>query len=155
MPSHAVDVHVGKRLRQRRTLLGMSQTKVGTAVDLTFQQIQKYERGSNRISSSQLFEFAKALDVPVSYFFDEMPANALDGRPMSGRGRKGFSETSTSFETKEKDPLIKRETLELVRAYYKIRVASVRDGVAKMIKTIAAADSAAPVKKRTARTKKR
>jgi transcriptional regulator with XRE-family HTH domain len=155
MPSHAVDVHVGKRLRQRRTLLGMSQTKVGTAVDLTFQQIQKYERGSNRISSSQLFEFAKVLDVPVSYFFDEMPANALDGRPMSGRGRKGFSETSTPFEPKEKDPLIKRETLELVRAYYKIRVPSVRDGVAKMIKTIAAADSAAPTKKRTARTKKR
>ena len=155
MPSHAVDVHVGKRLRQRRTLLGMSQTKVGTAVDLTFQQIQKYERGSNRISSSQLFEFAKVLDVPVSYFFDEMPANALDGRPMSGRGRKGFSENVTPFEPKEKDPLIKRETLELVRAYYKIRVASVRDGVAKMIKTIAAADAAAPTKKRTARTKKR
>jgi transcriptional regulator with XRE-family HTH domain len=146
MPSHAVDVHVGKRLRQRRTLLGMSQTKVGAAVDLTFQQIQKYERGSNRISSSQLFEFAKVLDVPVSYFFDEMPANALDGRPMSGRGRKGFAEASTPF-VQEKDPLIKRETLELVRAYYKIRTASVRDGVAKMIKTIAAADSVAPKKK--------
>jgi transcriptional regulator with XRE-family HTH domain len=155
MPSHAVDVHVGKRLRQRRTLLGMSQTKVGAAVDLTFQQIQKYERGSNRISSSQLFEFAKVLDVPVSYFFDEMPANALDGRPMSGRGRKGLSETATPFEPKEKDPLIKRETLELVRAYYKIRVASVREGVAKMIKTIAAADSVPPKGKRKARTKKR
>jgi len=155
MPSHAVDVHVGKRLRQRRTLLGMSQTKVGTAVDLTFQQIQKYERGSNRISSSQLFEFAKVLDVPVSYFFDEMPANALDGRPMSNRGRKGFSEPAASFETKEKDPLIKRETLELVRAYYKIRVPSVREGVAKMIKTIAAADSVAPKAKRKASTKKR
>src|SRR5258707_8526480 len=133
--SHPVDVHVGARMRQRRTLLGMSQEKLGTAVGLTFQQIQKYERGSNRIGSSQLFEFAKVLDVPVSYFFDEMPANALAGRPMSGRGRKGLGETATPFE-QEKDPLIKRETLELVRAYYKIRVASVRDGVAKMIKTI-------------------
>ena len=79
-------------MRQRRTLLGMSQEKLGTAVGLTFQQIQKYERGSNRIGSSRLYEFAKVLDVPVSYFFDEMPSNALSGRPMSGRGRKGFGE---------------------------------------------------------------
>ena len=113
-----VDVHVGARMRQRRTLLGMSQEKLGTAVGLTFQQIQKYERGSNRIGSSRLYEFAKVLDVPVSYFFDEMPSNALSGRPMSGRGRKGFGEAGTPFE-QEKDPLIKRETLELVRAYYK------------------------------------
>ena len=130
--SHPVDVHVGARMRQRRTLLGMSQEKLGTAVGLTFQQIQKYERGSNRIGSSRLFEFAKVLDVPVSYFFDEMPSNALAGRPMSGRGRKGFGEAATPFE-QEKDPLIKRETLELVRAYYKIREvagaqAHLRDG---------------------------
>ena len=153
--SHPVDVHVGARMRQRRSLLGMSQTNLGTAVGLTFQQIQKYERGSNRIGSSRLFEFSKVLDVPVSYFFDEMPSNALAGRPMSGRGRKGgFGEAATPFE-QEKDPLVKRETLELVRAYYKIRVASVRDGVAKMIKTIAAADTTAPKKKRTARTARR
>ena len=81
-----VDVHVGSRMRQRGTLLGMSQSKVAEAVGLTFQQIQKYERGSNRIGSSRLYEFAKVLDVPVSYFFDEMPSNALSGRPMSGRG---------------------------------------------------------------------
>src|SRR6185369_2529188 len=64
-----VDVHVGSRVRLRRTLLGMSQEKLGTAIGLTFQQIQKYERGSNRIGSSRLYEFAKVLDVPVSYFF--------------------------------------------------------------------------------------
>jgi transcriptional regulator with XRE-family HTH domain len=113
--SHNVDVHVGARMRQRRSLLGMSQTKVGDAVGLTFQQIQKYERGSNRIGSSRLFEFAKVLDVPVSYFFDEMPSNALSGRRMSGRGRKGFGDAGTPFE-QEKDPLIKRETLELAHA---------------------------------------
>ena len=142
MPFHTVDVHVGKRLRQRRTLLGMSQTKLGTAVELTFQQIQKYERGSNRISASQLFEFAKVVDVPVSYFFDEMPANALAGRPMSGRGRKGgFGETGTPFE-QEKDPLIKRETLELVRAYYKIREARVRKRIFEMVKAVGAASHA-------------
>ncbi|MDP2375859.1 helix-turn-helix domain-containing protein [Reyranella sp.] len=139
--SHRVDVHVGVRMRQRRNLLGMSQTKVGDAVGLTFQQIQKYERGSNRIGSSRLFEFAKVLDVPVSYFFDEMPANALAGRPMSGRGRKGFGETGTPFE-QEKDPLIKRETLELVRAYYKIRETGVRKRIFEAVKAVGAASHA-------------
>ena len=141
--SHAVDTHVGARMRQRRTLLGMSQTKLGDAVGLTFQQIQKYERGSNRVSSSRLFEFAKVLDVPVAYFFDEMPANALSGRPMSGRGRKGFGEAGTPFEhEKDKDPLIKRETLELVRAYYKIREARVRKRIYEMVRAVGAASHA-------------
>jgi transcriptional regulator with XRE-family HTH domain len=139
--SHAVDVHVGTRVRQRRTLLAMSQTKLGDAVGLTFQQIQKYERGSNRIGSSRLFEFAKVLDVPVSYFFDEMPANALSGRPMSGRGRKGFGEAGTPFEH-EKDPLIKRETLELMRAYYKIREDRIRKRIFEMVKAVGAASHA-------------
>jgi transcriptional regulator with XRE-family HTH domain len=139
--SHTVDTHVGARMRQRRSLLGMSQTAVGDAVDLTFQQIQKYENGSNRISSSRLYEFARVLDVPVSYFFDEMPSNALSGRPMSGRGRKGFGEAGTPFE-QEKDPLIKRETLELVRAYYKIREARVRKRIFEMVKTVGAASHA-------------
>ena len=135
--SHPVDVHVGARMRQRRTLLGMSQEKLGTAVGLTFQQIQKYERGSNRIGSSRLFEFAT-----VSYFFDEMPSNALAGRPMSGRGRKGgFGEAATPFE-QEKDPLIKRETLELVRAYYKIRESRVRKRIFEMVKAVGAASHA-------------
>ena len=142
--SHPVDVHVGARMRQRRTLLGMSQEKLGTAVGLTFQQIQKYERGSNRIGSSRLFEFAKVLDVPVSYFFDEMPSNALAGRPMSGRGRKGgFGEAATPFE-QEKDPLIKRETLELVRAYYRIPDPQIRRRLFDLTKAIANACAADP-----------
>jgi transcriptional regulator with XRE-family HTH domain len=139
--SHPVDIHVGSRMRQRRTLLGMSQAKVGDAVGLTFQQIQKYERGSNRIGSSRLFEFAKVLDVPVSYFFDEMPSNALVGRPMSGRGGKGFGEPGTPF-GQDKDPLIKRETLELVRAYYKIRESRLRKRLFEMVKAVGAASHA-------------
>jgi transcriptional regulator with XRE-family HTH domain len=138
---HPVDVHVGTRMRQRRSLLGMSQTALGKTVALTFQQIQKYERGSNRMGSSRLFEFAKVLDVPISYFFEEMPSNALTGRPMSGRGKKGFGEAATPFE-KEKDPLIKRETLELVRAYYKVREPRVRKGIFEMVKTVGAASHA-------------
>src|SRR5260370_680187 len=113
----------------------------GNAVGLTSQQIQKYEKVSTGGASGRLFEFARVLDVRVPYFFDEMPAKALAGRPMSGRGRKGFGEAGTPFE-QEKDPLIKRETLELVRAYYKIREARVRKRIFEMVKAVGAASHA-------------
>src|SRR5512138_3267596 len=67
-----IDIHVGSRIRLRRTLLGMSQQKLGEAIGLTFQQVQKYERGANRVGSSRMFELARVLDVPISYFFEEM-----------------------------------------------------------------------------------
>jgi transcriptional regulator with XRE-family HTH domain len=143
--SHAVDVHVGTRFRQRRSLLGMSQSKVGEAVGLTFQQIQKYERGSNRMGSSRLYEFAKVLDVPVSYFFDEMPADVL-----SGRGRKDHGVAGTPS-AEGRDPLIKRETLELVRAYYKIREGRVRKRIFEMVKALGTASHAEVVGKRKRR----
>jgi transcriptional regulator with XRE-family HTH domain len=132
--SHPVDVHVGARLRQRRTLLGMSQTTLGDAVDLTFQQVQKYERGSNRVSSSRLFEFAKVLDVPITYFFEEMSSSM---RAAMGRGRKRAAAEAASL-SQGQDPLIKRETLELVRAYYKIREAQTRKSVLNMISAVGA-----------------
>jgi transcriptional regulator with XRE-family HTH domain len=103
-------------MRQRRSLVGMRLSQFSEFVGLAIYQIHKYERGTNRVSSSRLYEFAKVLNVPVSYFFDEMPSNALSGRPMSGRRRKGFGEAGTLF-AREKDPLSKRETLELMRAY--------------------------------------
>src|SRR3546814_19541489 len=68
-----VDVHVGGRVRLRRTLLGLSQEKLGEALGLTFQQVQKYERGANRIGASRMFDLSRVLDVPVSFFFDDMP----------------------------------------------------------------------------------
>jgi transcriptional regulator with XRE-family HTH domain len=132
---HPVDIHVGVRLRQRRNLVGLSQNKLSDSVGLTFQQIQKYERGANRISSSRLFEFAKVLNVPVSYFFDEMPSNAPSGRPVSGRGREGFGEVGSPFK-QEKDPLIRRETPELVRAYNKIEEERVRDSIFATVKAL-------------------
>ena len=140
MPFHPVDVHVGTRMRQRRALLGMSQSTLGNAVDLTFQQVQKYERGSNRISASRLVEFAKVLDVPVSFFFDELPAKAVAGH-LGDRG-KSAREKATPFEH-ERDPLIKRETLELVRAYYKIREPKVRKQLFETVKALGAASAEA------------
>jgi transcriptional regulator with XRE-family HTH domain len=128
----------------------MSQTKVGDAVGLTFQQIQKYENGSNRLGSSRLFEFAKVLDVPVSYFFEEMPANVLAGRPISGRGRKGFGEEGTPFE-RGMDPLVGRETLELIRCYYKIREDRVRKRIFELVKAVGTASHAEKLARRTVR----
>lgn len=121
----------------------MSQTQVGQAVDLTFQQIQKYERGANRISSSRLYEFARVLDVPVSFFFDEMPSTALPRRPAGGRGRKALGATARPSRPAG-DPLVRRETLEFVRAYYKIRHIDVRKGILEMVKAMAAGQVEAP-----------
>jgi transcriptional regulator with XRE-family HTH domain len=109
----------------------MTQSKLGHAVGLTFQQIQKYERGADRISSSRLFEFAKVLDVSIDYFFDQM-------RSASRRGRKALSAAATPL----KDPLIERETFELVRAYYKVPKTRVRRGLVEMIKVLGAASQA-------------
>jgi transcriptional regulator with XRE-family HTH domain len=71
--SSPIDTHVGSRVRLRRTLLGMSQEKLGEALGLTFQQVQKYERGVNRIGASRLFDLSRVLDVPIGFFFDDMP----------------------------------------------------------------------------------
>lgn len=112
-----IDAHVGSRVRLRRTILGISQGKLAKTVDLTFQQIQKYERGSNRIGASRLYQLSQALDVPVSFFYDEMPENAQDF--VSGI-------TKDPKELFQQDQLARRETLELVRAYYKIPDPAVR-----------------------------
>src|ERR1700689_2171940 len=76
-----VDVHVGARLRLRRTLLGMSQEKLGEAIGLTFQQVQKYERGANRVGASRLFDLSRVLDVPVSFFFDDISDDVSQRSP--------------------------------------------------------------------------
>ncbi len=81
-----VDVHVGARVRQRRTLLGMTQTGLGDALGLTFQQVQKYEKGTNRLSASRLFDLSRVFDVPIEYFFDDMPPEvAASSQATKGR----------------------------------------------------------------------
>ncbi|MBL6454937.1 helix-turn-helix transcriptional regulator [Belnapia sp. T6] len=127
-----IDVHVGTRVRLRRTLLGMSQEKLGEALGLTFQQVQKYERGVNRIGASRLFDLARVLDVPIGFFFDDMP-DAMGGTMNGVRRAMGFSDSQDAFED---DTLHRRETLELVRAYYRITDPSVRKRVFDLIKSL-------------------
>jgi transcriptional regulator with XRE-family HTH domain len=127
-----IDVHVGGRVRLRRTLLGMSQEKLGEALGLTFQQVQKYERGVNRIGASRLFDLARVLDVPIGFFFDDMP-DALGGNTNASRRALGFADSQDSFED---DTLHRRETLELVRAYYRITDPAVRKRVFELVKSL-------------------
>ncbi|MFN0042875.1 MAG: helix-turn-helix domain-containing protein [Alphaproteobacteria bacterium] len=121
-----VDVHVGRRVRMRRTMLGMSQEKLGDSLGLTFQQVQKYERGTNRIGASRLFDLCKVLDVPVGFFFDDMGAE--------GARAAGFAEERSGIQG---DPMARRETLQLVRAYYRITDPRVRRKVFDLAKTLA------------------
>ncbi len=129
-----IDVHVGQRVRQRRTLLGMSQEKLAEAIGLTFQQVQKYERGANRVGSSRLFDLARVLDVPIAYFFEDMEANVAAKSPSR---LMGVSESKLQPYSVEPDPLAKRETLELVRAYYKIGEPRVRKRIFELTKALA------------------
>ncbi len=131
-----VDVHVGARLRVRRTLMGMSQTTVGDAIGLTFQQMQKYERGANRISASRLFALSRVLDVPIQHFFDDMPAAVAVSSPATAK--RGKAKKPPIYEP---DPMARRETLELVRAYYKITDPEIRKLLREMAKALGAAAS--------------
>jgi transcriptional regulator with XRE-family HTH domain len=130
-----IDVHVGSRIRLRGTLLGTSQERLAEQIGLTFQQVQKYERGANRVSSSRLFDLARVLDVPLSYFFDEMAPGLENKTPSNLMGRP-----PVAFE-QESDPMARRETLELMRAYYKIGDPAVRRRLFELTKSIAKSGS--------------
>jgi transcriptional regulator with XRE-family HTH domain len=120
--ANQIDAHVGSRVRSRRVLLGLSQEKLGDALGLTFQQIQKYERGANRIGASRLFDLSCALDVPVSYFFDGIPPEIVPARS----GTIEAKPASARKNMLEPDILLNRETTELVRAYYAVSDGEVR-----------------------------
>ncbi len=130
---HPVDIHVGRRLRLKRTFLGLSQDTVGKKIGVTFQQIQKYERGINRMGASRLYDFAKAMGVQVSYFFEgfgDYVNEDADGIGMAEPNAQAF----------ENDNMNNRETLEVMRAYYKIKNPALRKRVVELIKAMSAED---------------
>lgn len=129
-----VDTHVGSRVRLRRMLLGMSQERLGESMGLTFQQVQKYEKGVNRIGASRLFQISKILDVPVQFFFEEAPHVGEPGQPP------GLSEPDS--ETFILEFLNSREGLELNRAFVKIADAKVRKSVVDLVRALGAGASA-------------
>ena len=123
-----VDIHVGSRVRLRRTLLGMNQERLADALGLTFQQVQKYERGANRIGAGRLFELSQALDVPVGYFYEDL------SQGQSGDGA-GLAEEPAKY---GEDPMSRRETVPLVKAYYGIQDETVRRRLLDLMRSLAA-----------------
>ncbi|MAR56569.1 MAG: transcriptional regulator [Rickettsiales bacterium] len=133
---HPVDIHVGKRLRLRRSVLGLSQEVLGNAIGVTFQQIQKYERGVNRIGASRLYQFASYLKVPVGYFFDEFEQDEL----QTSTNEYGMSEPAApSFQTEQ---LSSKETIELIRCYYQIPSKKLRRSIYDLARTLASEQEA-------------
>lgn len=133
----SVDIHVGQRLRVRRSLLGLSQEKLADFVGVTFQQIQKYERGTNRISAGRLLRFSEVLDVPVTYFYDDFEQSKKSSKiniGLSDNEQEGFDSEDKNL---EENVMNKRETLELVRAYYSVQDPKSRKDILKFIKSIA------------------
>jgi len=125
---HPVDAHIGARLRLRRTLLGLSQEKVAEAIGLTFQQLQKYERGANRISGSRLYDLSRVLDVPVSFFFDDMS----DEVRMSATAAEPIGEASRI----SGEPPTTRQALELMRAFQAIDDEKLQTAIYQMVKAV-------------------
>jgi transcriptional regulator with XRE-family HTH domain len=111
-----IDIHVGQRLKARRVMLGLSQEKLAESLGLTFQQIQKYERGANRISASRLYHLSRVLDAPVSFFFDDLAGHGDYAVPDTAGTTLHESGSDASYEA---DPLKRDETLRLVCAYYR------------------------------------
>jgi transcriptional regulator with XRE-family HTH domain len=124
----SMDVLVGRRMRQRRTLIGMTQERLAAALGITFQQVQKYERGINRVSASRLAQLADALDVPIAYFFQDSAAPEPAQAPLPvGAGAMGEAHGT-------EDQMSRRETLELVRNYYRISDQKVRQRVRELVR---------------------
>jgi transcriptional regulator with XRE-family HTH domain len=124
-----IDVHVGTQIRRRRTTLGISQEQLAGLLRISFQQVQKYERGVNRVGASRLHDLMRALDVPVGYFFEDAPGT----RPTQPVGARGMREGQQGL---DEDILNRRETLDLVRAFSSITDADVRHSMLELIRSL-------------------
>ena len=118
-----IDIHVGSRIRLRRTMLRMSQEKLADQLGITFQQVQKYENGANRVGASRLYAIARILETQVSYFYDNYTGDGAFNAPKAAEGMADFDQNMRS-----------RETIELLKAYYSIEDKSSRRKVLDMIK---------------------
>ena len=129
-----VDVHVGSRLRLRRMLIGMSQGALAYELGLTFQQVQKYEKGSNRMGASRLYQIAHILDVPIQFFFDDVPVMPGEEAAPKDLGKLGV-------ETFVYDFINTRDGLELIRSFIAIKDLKVRKRVVDLVRTLSDEDS--------------
>ena len=132
MSKQDIDTHVGKRLRLRRTMMGLSQEAIAKAVGITFQQVQKYEKGSNAMNSSRLYQFAQFMHVPVAYFFEGLDHPAQ----VASETAPGFAEEGEKFDHNHKK-VSDRESLEMMKAFKRIAEQSVRKRLSDLVRAIA------------------
>jgi len=130
-----IDIHVGSRVRLRRMLLSMSQEKLGDQMGLTFQQIQKYEKGTNRIGASRLYHISQILEVPVQFFFDDAPLAAGQTSGMGGMSEPKMENFLYEF-------ISTRDGLELIRAFVSIHDPKVRKRIVDLVRTLSSEDVA-------------
>ncbi len=136
-----IDIHVGNRVRMCRTLMGMSQERLGQALGLTFQQVQKYERGMNRIGASRLWDISQVLNTPVSFFYEGISEDAENLSPRHVNENSSLPKNIRDMMlTLDTNPLNRRETLELVRAYYRIADRNAAHRIFDLIKALAPVD---------------
>ncbi len=143
-----VDVHVGNRIRLRRTLLRYSQQFIAGKLGLTFQQVQKYEKGQNRVSASRLWDVSNVLKVSMDYFFEDMDENVMLSSPMMLAADTKAEVDNESVAKEEIDPMQKEETIKLVRAYYRIQNAKVRKDLFTLLQHISVSNSMLKLKQR-------
>ncbi|MFV0473834.1 MAG: helix-turn-helix domain-containing protein [Pikeienuella sp.] len=129
-----VDAHVGARLRLRRMSIGMSQERLGRLLGLTFQQIQKYEKGANRIGASRLFAIAHVLDAPVQYFFDDLPADARASLPGTA---PECGDGDAPEDIRISGSIVNAEGLELTRSFHRIADPATRRHLAELVRSLA------------------
>jgi transcriptional regulator with XRE-family HTH domain len=129
-----IDIHVGKRIKLRRTLLHISQEQLASDIGVTFQQVQKYESGHNRVSASRLFDISRVLNCPIAYFFEDIgPETTGDRSTPAARGNEGVTDEAVAFDV---DPMQRTETLELVRSYWRLHNADLRKNVLELLSNI-------------------
>ncbi|MBN9542983.1 MAG: helix-turn-helix transcriptional regulator [Alphaproteobacteria bacterium] len=132
----SIDIEVGKKLRFRRTMLGLSQDQLGSATGVSFQQIQKYEKGSNRIGASRLFEFAKVLNVDVNYFFSNMFSQDHVKSANQNGASLAFNEENRGFKYDFEDDVSTKEVMALVKSYSQIKESKIRKKVLALVQSL-------------------
>jgi len=130
MTKNDIDSYVGKRLKLRRTIMGLSQEAIAKAVGITFQQVQKYEKGSNAMNANRLYEFSRFMNVPVAYFFEGIEQNVVSGNTATG-----FAENQPAAFDHE-NIASDRESLEMMKSFKRIKEPAVRKRLADLLRAI-------------------
>jgi len=130
---HPVDIHVGKQLRMQRTVMGLSQEALAKAVGITFQQVQKYERGVNRMSASRLYDFSRVLSVQVSYFFEGYGSS---NAPAQGEYSYAHGVAEDAPDSFDYEQAMTRETLELMRCFHRLKTPLLKRRFVDLIRAV-------------------